>query len=537
MSGENKSVAYFSMEFAVDQPLKIYSGGLGFLAGSHLRSAYALNKNLIGIGILYTNGYHDQQRNSDGFLEIKFNKKRYSFLKETGIQFAITIHGAPVQVKVYLLPSDVFNTAPLYLLTTDIPENDHLSRTISFRVYDSNQATKIAQYMLLGIGGAKLLEHINMKPDVYHLNEGHALPLLFYLYSKFKDLNQVKQRVVFTTHTPEKAGNDEMDLGLLEQMSFFSTVSMSEVRRIAHLEGSTLNFTLTALRMARLANGVSKIHGSVSNAMWNGYEGVCKIISITNAQNKKYWMDAELDNCFNQDNDEGIKKRKLAMKRELFALVADQTGKMLDENILTIVWARRVTSYKRADLILKDFDRFLNLVSRSEHPIQVIWAGKTYPEDYAAIEFFNKLIERTNELPRCAVLTGYEMKLSALLKRGADVWLNTPRFTREASGTSGMSAAMNGAINFSIPDGWVPEFAEHGKNSFIIPVDPTASYAKQDVEDHAQLMNILEHDIIPTYYDNKARWQSIMQASMKDITPMFDSDRMVKEYYEKMYDA
>jgi starch phosphorylase len=537
MNDINKKVAYFSMEYAIDQSLKIYSGGLGFLAGSHMRSAYDLRQNIIGIGILYTHGYYDQVRNTEGYMEAKFIKKRYSFLKDTGIIFTITIHGAPVYVKAYLLSSDVFSTVPMYLLTTDIPENDFQSRSISFRLYDSNLATKIAQFMLLGIGGAKLLEILKEEPEIYHLNEGHGLPLLFYLYSKFKDLNKVKERVVFTTHTPEKAGNEEISLKLLDEMSFFSGVPMEEVKRIVHIKEDTLNFTLAALNMSKIANGVSKIHGTVANAMWGGNDGICKIISITNAQNKRFWMDSELEHCLSINDDEGLMKRKSQMKRKLLEIVADQTGKIMDENVLTIVWARRFASYKRTDLITKDLDRFLKLVTRVENPIQVIWAGKPYPEDYAAIDLFNQLIGITNDLPRCSVLVGYELKLSSILKKGADVWLNTPRFAREASGTSGMTAAMNGAVNFSIPDGWVPEFSQHGKNSFVIPVNPTASYTQQDNDDHSNMMNMLEHEIIPIYYYEKNRWTDIMKSGMKDVIPTFDSDRMAREYNEKLYNC
>jgi glycogen phosphorylase len=535
MSAESKKVAYFSMEYAIDQSLKIYSGGLGFLAGSHMRSAHELKQNMTGIGILYSYGYYDQVRNSEGYMEVKYIRKRYSFLKDTGIIFTITVHGSPVYVKAYFLPPDTFGTAPVYLLTTDIAENDDLSKSISFRLYHNNLSTRIAQFMLLGIGGAKLLEILNQEPEVYHLNEGHGLPLLFYLYSKFRDLNKVKERVVFTTHTPEKAGNEEIGIKLLNEMSFFGTVSLDEIRKIVHIKDDTLNFTVAALRMSKIANGVSKIHGTVSNAMWNGNEEICRIISITNAQNKKYWMDSELEHCLNNNDDDGLIRRKKQLKREMFQVVADQTGKLFDENVLTMVWARRVASYKRADLIIKDFERFLKLVTGLVNPVQIIWAGKTYPEDHGAIDLFNSLIKISNDLPRCAVLVGYELKLSAVLKRGADVWLNTPRYTREASGTSGMTAAMNGAINFSIPDGWVPEFAEHGINSFIIPVDPTASYAKQDTEDNTNLMNILEQEIIPVYYNDKNKWTAMMKSGMKDVIPDFDSDRMAREYYEKIY--
>lgn len=531
----NKKVAYFSMEYAIDQSLKIYSGGLGFLAGSHMRSAYDLKQNVLGVGILYSYGYYDQVRNEDGFMEAKFVRKQYSFLKDTGIIFPITVHGSEVQVKVYLLPPDTFGSAPLYLLTTDIPENDYLSRSISYRLYDSDLAARIAQFMLLGIGGGKLLDILGEEPEVYHLNEGHGLPLLFYLYSKYRDLEEVKKRVVFTTHTPEKAGNEEIALDLLEEMTFFDDVSMEEVRKLANPQGNTLNFTVTALRFAKRSNAVSKIHSGVSNAMWCGHYGTCDIVSITNAQNKKYWVDQELEAARLSGNDDALLERKKLLKRAMIEVVADQTGTLLDEDVLTVVWARRFAGYKRADLLLLDFERFRKLLTRQEKRIQVIWAGKPYPKDQGAIDLFNHLISVTRDLPGCAVLTGYELKLSSILKKGADVWLNTPRYAREASGTSGMTAAMNGTVNFSIPDGWIPEFARHGQNCFEIPVDPAADYSTQDREDNQNMMDILESEIIPTYYNNKTRWLEIMKNGMRDVAPDFDSDRMAREYYEKMY--
>ena len=217
----SKPVAYFSMEFAIDQSLKIYSGGLGFLAGSHIRSAFEMKQNFIGIGILWKYGYYDQERNMDGTMKVSFIEKNYSFLTDTGIMFPITIHNHEVKVKVMLLKPDVFNTAPLFLLTTNVPENDHLAQTITDRLYDPHESARIAQSNLLGYGGAKLLDIIGRETEVYHLNEGHALPLCFYLWDKYKDVGEVKKRVVFTTHTPEVAGNEEHSIASLEVMSFF----------------------------------------------------------------------------------------------------------------------------------------------------------------------------------------------------------------------------------------------------------------------------------------------------------------------------
>jgi glycogen phosphorylase len=532
----SKPVAYFSMEFAVDQPLKIYSGGLGFLAGSHLRSAYELKQNMIGIGILWKKGYYDQERNQDQTLRVSFRDKDYFFLTDTKILFPITIHGTKVYVKAYLLKPETFNTVPLFLLSTDIPENDYLAQTISHRLYDPNETTRIAQSILLGTGGAKLLDILERETEVYHMNEGHALPLCFYLMDKYKDIDEVRKRVVFTTHTPEKAGNEEHSLPLLHSMSFFNGLTQHQVEELVHPENGVLNYTLTALRMAKRANGVSQLHGEVARKMWDSYKGICEITAITNAQNKTYWSDNELDKALESNNDQALVIRKKELKRKLFRVVANQTGKLFNENVLTIVWARRFAGYKRANLILADFNRFLKIAKNKKHPIQIIWAGKPYPEDYGAINLFNEIYWKTKELPNCTVVTGYELWLSGHLKKGSDIWLNNPKLYHEASGTSGMTAAMNGSINFSIPDGWVPEFAKHGNNCFNIQAaDDHLPQDEKDKIEAKHLLDVLEHEIIPTYYEQPQQWVEVMKSSMKDVVPFFDAGRMADEYYEKLY--
>jgi starch phosphorylase len=532
----SKRVAYFSMEFAIDQPLKIYSGGLGFLAGSHLRSAYELKQNLVGIGILWKKGYYDQERNQDQTLKANFNDKNYWFLTDTKILFSIPIHGAKVYVKAFLLKPEVFHSAPLFLLTTDIPENDYLAQTISHRLYDPNETTRIAQSILLGAGGAKLLEILEHEPEIYHMNEGHSLPLCFYLLNKHKTLDEVKKRVVFTTHTPEKAGNEEHSVPLLNTMSFFDGLTVKQVEEQVKPENGVLNYTLTALRMAHKANGVSQLHGEVSRKMWSGYDGICDISAITNAQNKTYWLDPQLGEALEKGDDKGLVKHKKELKFKLFRTVANQTGKLFDENVLTIVWARRFAAYKRANLLLADFDRFLKIAKNKQYPIQVIWAGKPYPEDYGAINLFNEIFWKTRELPNCTVVTGYELWLSGHLKKGSDIWLNNPQLYHEASGTSGMTAAMNGSINLSIADGWMPEFAKHGKNSFVIgAADDSLSREEKDKIEGKNLLDVLEFEILPLYYDSPEKWLKLMKTSMSDVVPQFDSGRMAKEYYEKMY--
>ncbi len=231
-------VAYFSMEFAIDQALKIYSGGLGFLAGSHMRSAYDLKQPMIGIGMLWKKGYYDQIRKTDKSMEVLFQEKIYSFLEDTNISFDIMVNQHMVKVKAFYLDPSIFGSAPLFLLTTDLPENDYLAQTISHRLYDSNIDARIAQYIVLGLGGAKLLDHLGLTPSVYHLNEAHALPAAFHLYQKFGSLQAVKDRLVLTTHTPEQAGNETHDFSLLEKMGFFSGIKQAVVKDLTGIEGS-----------------------------------------------------------------------------------------------------------------------------------------------------------------------------------------------------------------------------------------------------------------------------------------------------------
>lgn len=532
----SKPVAYFSMEFAVDQALKIYSGGLGFLSGSHLRSAYELKQNFIGIGILWKYGYYDQGRNMDGTLKASFVEKNYSFLTDTGIVFPIRIHNHEVMVKAMLLRPEVFNTAPLFLLTTNLPENDHLAQTISHRLYDSHESARIAQSTLLGYGGAKLLDILNRETEIYHMNEGHALPLCFYLWDKYKSIDEVKKRMVFTTHTPELAGNEEHDVGRLEVMSFFGGVPKSDYQQLIEPNSKNLNYTLSALRMAKAANGVSKLHGKVSNDMWASYSGICKINSITNAQNHTYWKDAALEKALERKDMQEAFRRKKEMKRELFQVVADQTGKIFNENVITIVWARRFAGYKRANLLLHDMDRFFRLANNVNRPIQVIWAGKPYPEDHGSIDVFNDIHHKIKSLPNCAILTGYELRLSALLKGGSDIWLNNPKIYREASGTSGMTAAMRGSVNLSIPDGWVPEFAKHGVNAFSVEAADTSLDEKEKNRIEANhIYDVLESDVLPTYYTRPEQWFQIVHQAWVDVKDEFDANRMASEYYEVLY--
>ena len=535
----SKKAAYFSMEFAVAQPLKIYSGGLGFLSGSHLRSAYELRQNMIAVGILWKYGYYDQARNQDQTLQVQWNEKIYSFLEDTHIKFQITIHDHPVWVKVFYVNPETFKSAPLFLLSTDLPENDYVSQTITHRLYDANVATKVAQFILLGVGGAKLIDELHFNPDVYHLNEAHGVSAAFYLYKKLGSVEEVKKRLVFTTHTPEEAGNEKHDIHLCEKMSYFCGVPLEEVRKITGMEGDQFNHSLAALRFARLSNGVSQLHGEVSRHMWSKYNNIAPIKAITNAQNWRYWADKQMYFAMDEQNDERFDDRKKYLKRRAFELVADQTGKLFDPNILTIVWARRFAGYKRAELITRDEKRFNALMHNKKYPIQIIWAGKPYPVDYPAISDFNNLVHLSKNYKNMAVCIGYELALSKRLKQASDIWLNNPRVPREASGTSGMTAAMNGAVNFSTFDGWICEFINHGNNGFVVP---NVDYSKMTVQDQDQydldqMYDILENQVLPMYYERYDVWRQIVKNGMRDVRFQFDAGRMANEYYEQIYNG
>jgi len=532
-----KSAVYFCSEFAIDQSFKIYSGGLGFLAGSHMRSAAALRQNLLGIGIVWSCGYYNQTRGEGREMAVQFRKKEYAFLQDTGIRFQIPIYGNPVWVGARFLPSEVFGTVPMFFLTTDLEENSIEDRQITQRLYDVDPGRRIAQYTLLGAGGARLLEELGVDPEVWHLNEAHALSAAFRVLEKHHgDAAEVRKRFVFTTHTPEEAGNEKHDFHQLLGASFFGGLDEATIRSAIGLTDNTFNHSLAALRLSHKANGVSKLHGEVSRQMWGHHTDICPIGHVTNAQNAKYWKDRGLERAREQGDFNFLRERKKELKDQLFRVVADQTGKLLSPNVLTIVWARRFAGYKRADLITRDVKLFKELVENNDRPVQIIWAGKPYPFDYGAIETFNHLVRLTRDYSNCAVLVGYELELSRILKLGADIWLNNPVVTREASGTSGMTAAMNAAVNLSTFDGWICEFAKDGHNSLIVPpADPALSPDQRDRHDLESLHSLLRTKALPLYYDQPDAWWQLVKNSMDDVLPFFGSDRMAAEYYDTMY--
>ncbi len=525
------NVAYFSMEIALDQSLSTYSGGLGFLAGSHMLSAGYLQMPMVGVTMLWSYGYYDQRIDHSGQVEVAYIRKYYDFLTDINVTVEVETFGEKVKVKAYRVEPELFGACPVYLLTTDIEGNSEWAKRISHRLYDGDERIRIAQETILGIAGIRVLQKVGYNFDVVHMNEGHALPAAFELLRQYNgDLNEVKKKTVFTTHTPVAAGNEVHWVDTLLEGGFFSGCSRE---RAVQLGGENFSLTVAALRMSRIANAVSQLHGLVANKMWEWVDGRCPIRAITNAVNLHYWQDKRMSG---DSTDEELLSAKLEMKKKLFKYIANVAGKRFDPNVLTITWARRFADYKRAWLILMNKERIEKLLN--ENKIQIIFAGKFHPDDVMGKEMFNKLLNRSHTLKNVVVLPGYELKLSGMLKRGSDIWLNTPLRPFEASGTSGMSANANGALHLSIFDGWTVEGTFNGINGYTVEyegLDDDMPWEERHWKDHECVMSIIEDQIIPTYYNNKKEWARMMRQAIRTAEGYFNSDRMVIEYYNRLY--
>ncbi len=525
------NVAYFSMEIALDQSLSTYSGGLGFLAGSHMLSAGYLQMPMVGVTMLWSYGYYDQRIDHSGQVEVAYIRKYYDFLTDIDVTVEVDTFGEKVKVKAYRVEPELFGACPVYLLTTDIEGNSEWAKRISHRLYDGDERIRIAQETILGIAGVRVLQKVGYNFDVIHMNEGHALPAAFELLRQYNgDLEEVKKKTVFTTHTPVAAGNEVHWVDTLMEGGFFAGCSRE---RAVQLGGENFSLTVAALRMSRIANAVSQLHGLVANKMWEWVDGRCPIRAITNAVNLHYWQDKRMSG---DASDEELLNAKLEMKKKLFKYIANVAGKRFDPNVLTITWARRFADYKRAWLILMNKERIEKLLN--ENKIQIIFAGKFHPDDVMGKEMFNKLLNRSHTLKNVVVLPGYELKLSGMLKRGSDIWLNTPLRPFEASGTSGMSANANGALHLSIFDGWTVEGTFNGINGYTVEyegLDDDMPWEERHWKDHECVMSIIEDQIIPTYYNNKPEWARMMRQAIRTAEAYFNSDRMVIEYYNRLY--
>ena len=605
---EERRTAYFSLEYGIHESLRLYSGGLGVLAGDHLKAASDLNLPIVSVGLLYRQGYFKQQLDSNGYQNERYPENELNYMPVTR---AKDKDGNEVNVKLRLLDREVtaavwkmdIGNIPLILLDTEIPENPPDFKEITWRLYGGDKRMRLHQELLLGIGGFQALIKMGYVPSVCHMNEGHAaflsLARIAYLMQTQKvdfdtAVTIVWRSNIFTTHTPVPAGNEVFEVGLLKP---YLEVLMNEmgidVNRVLNWgmppqnkDAHEMSMTILGLRMANFTNGVSRLHGEVARKMWKDLWperpiDEIPISHITNGVHVASWIAERNKVLFDHylspgwmeiqcskkhktmiDNipDEELwhthemcrltlvrharNRLKLQMRnRNASSREAISTKNILNQDILTIGFARRFATYKRASLLLQDPDRLRALLTDPERPVQIIFAGKAHPADEAGKHLIQEIINfsyNANVRHRMVFLEDYDINLARYLVQGVDVWLNTPLRPQEASGTSGMKAAINGVLNCSILDGWWVE-GYSPDCGWSIPTDD--SYDNNDDRDRIEaqaLYNIIENDIIPTFYDRSEgdlpqRWVRMMKESIKMGLGSFSSIRMVNEYYERFY--
>jgi glycogen phosphorylase len=536
-------IAYFCMEYGLDAAFPIYAGGLGILAGDHMKSAGDLRLPVTGIGLLWDEGYTRQVVGVGGVIEDQYPKTPRDAVRRLDARIDVTVRGKKVLLRAWKV--ERYLTSTLYLLE---PERDE-DRWITQRLYGGGVEDRLAQEIVLGVGGVRLLHAIGEKTDVFHFNEGHAvfagLELLrqqwFGGTTLHERIERLRAHVVFTTHTPVPAGNEVHELDLMRKMDADLGFTDAELEVIG---GDPFSMTVAGLRLSRIANGVAELHGETARGMWKDVDGAAPIVSVTNGVHQGTWQDARIRAALVADKPRERQDAELwsahqRMKGELLAEVAKRTGVHLSLDKLVIGFARRAAAYKRVDLILGDDAGLARLFAAG---VQIVYSGKSHPRDVAGKALVGKLLQATKRhTGRVVFLENYDMRIGALMTRGADVWLNNPRRPLEASGTSGMKAAMNGVPNVSILDGWWPEGCVHGATGWKIG-DPDLhddafdekDAARIDKRDRELLHRVIELEVLPMYAE-RARWVEIMRASIAMSQWRFSSDRQVEDYVAKVY--
>jgi starch phosphorylase len=601
-------IAYFSAEFGLTECLQNYSGGLGVLSGDHLKSASDLGLPLVGVGLLYQEGYFRQYLNADGWQQERYPENDFYTLplhlevdkKGKPVTISVDFPGRAVHAQVWHV---LVGRIPLYLLDTNIPANSQEDQDIADQLYGGDRELRIKQEILLGIGGYRTLKAFDIQPSVCHMNEGHSA---FLSLERCRDLMMTSKLsfaeareasmagLTFTTHTPVPAGNDYFAPDLMERYfsSYYKELGLTSKeflglgRQDPSNDQEAFCMTVLALRMAGSSNGVAKLHGKVSRKMWQKvWPGVpvtdTPIISITNGVHAPSWISREMAGLYDRylgprwredAGDYGLwsrvdhipdeelwrtherrRERLVAFARARLASQLESRGappsevaqanEVLNSEALTIGFARRFATYKRSTLLLRDAERLIKILNDKERPVQIIFAGKAHPNDTPGKELIRQLIHferHSGARRRMVFLEDYDMVVARYMLQGADVWLNTPRRPLEASGTSGMKATLNGAINLSILDGWWDEACNVQTGWGIGRGEEyTDENLQDDVESNA-LYDLLEKEIVPLYYTRGAdglprQWISKMKSAMRSIGPQYNTNRMVREYTEKMY--
>ncbi|MGA2090256.1 MAG: alpha-glucan family phosphorylase [Endomicrobiales bacterium] len=604
----NSTIAYFSTEFGLSECLPVYSGGLGILSGDHLKSASDMGLPLVGVGLLYRNGYFKQYLNFDGWQQEEYIENHFFKMP---LQLVKDSNGSPIQVYVEHPTGKVcariwkvqVGRINLFLLDTDVEENKTEDREITSQLYGGDREMRIRQETVLGIGGMRALKALGYNPTVTHINEGHSAFLLFerirmYMEEKGFSFNEAKELVkascVFTTHTPVPAGNEVFSPELIEKyiLPIYKKLGLTvegllELGRENPIElKSNFSLTVLALRFTGHANGVSKLHGTISRGMWqsiwpNVPRSEIPITSITNGIHANTWISYEMAGLFDryigqvwkdEPADQTIWQRvgdipdselwrsherrrerlvSFARQRLKIQLIRrgdspkdiDMAEEVLDPEALTIGFARRFAGYKRGNLLFRDVERLKRILTQKDRPVQLIIAGKAHPQDNIGKEVIKNIIHITKDYDlrhKIVFIEDYDMNVAHYLVQGTDIWLNNPRRPAEASGTSGMKAAVNGVLNLSILDGWWCE-GYNGLNGWII--GSGEEYANQDYQDEIEskaIYDILEKDVVPLYYQRgqdglPREWIHKMKTSMQTICPAFNSNRMIEEYTRKFY--
>lgn len=530
-------VAYFCMEYGLNTSMRTYAGGLGILAGDYLKGAKDYAVPLVGLGLKWKQGYTDQKIGKDGRPYDSYYNYEYDFLKDTGIKVTVKIRQRDVVCKVWEL--DKFGNAPIYLLDTDIPENE--DAWITGQLYGWFGEERIAQEMVLGIGGVRALRALGYEAEVYHFNEGHAVFAGLELMREklergftFKEAWKAsREEIVFTTHTPIVQGNESHTLDRLMYMGANNGLTLEQM---VELGGAPFNMTVAALRLSRISNGVAQLHKETSNKMWEHIEDRSDIIGITNAIHLPTWVDDSMIKA--AENNEDLWENHMKNKEALIDFVYERNGVKLAADKLLIGFSRRAAPYKRSNLIFTDKAIIEPLLR--EGKIQIVFSGKAHPLDDTGKKIVENIVNMSKEYPNSVVfLENYDMTIGRMLTRGSDVWLNNPRRPLEASGTSGMKAAMNGVLNCSILDGWWPEACNHGVNGWQFgdgkSVNDFNTLEELDEHDLRALYKVLLEEVLPTYYENREKWVEMMKNSILSTKEYFSVKRMLEEYYSKMY--
>ena len=558
-------IAYFSMEIGVKNDIPTYSGGLGILAGDTIKSAADLKLPVVAVTLISRKGYFTQEIDPQGWQQEKpviWDPAKYMKLLPAKVKVQIEGRDVTVQAWVYLVVSPTGGKIPIFFLDTDVPENTPEDRGITDYLYGGDHTYRIKQEVVLGMGGVRLLHALEFHIKKYHMNEGHASFLALDLLLRFKrdiesvwdersvwDLARVRDLCVFTTHTPVEAGHDKFPYSLVKQV-LGDILPIDVLKDIAGKDN--LNMTLLALNLSKYINGVAKKHGEVSQHMFPGYH----IHAITNGVHTFTWTCGEMAALFDKYIPGWANEPELFVrsgnipslelweahreaKRKLFATIRQATGVEMDLNILTLGFARRATAYKRPHLLFRDMDRLLKIAEKGR--IQIVYAGKAHPHDDNGKKIIQGIYEYSEKLKgkiSVVFLPGYNMDTALKLVSGVDIWLNTPLRPLEASGTSGMKAAHNGVLNFSVLDGWWIEGHIEGYTGWSIGGPPTefSKPGDADADDAADLYDKLENIIIPKYYSpDKDPWTRMMNNAISKNAYYFNSHRMMRRYVTEAY--